>query len=140
MAEAEHRAPTSHQSFPGKEHDMPDPQPEHEELPDAGGGSKTYQAADKLRGKKALITGGDSGIGSATAKLFAREGADVTITYLPEEEKDAQNTRRAVEGLGARCHLFAADLTDRGRCREVVEFAVEKMGAIDILFNNAACE
>lgn len=119
---------------------MPDPQPTHEELPEDGGReSKTYQAAGKLRGKRALITGGDSGIGSATAILFAREGADCTITYLPEEEEDAQSTRKRVEDLGQVCHLISRDLVDRQACREVVDFAVDKMGGIDILFNNAAC-
>lgn len=117
---------------------MPDPKPVFDKLPDASGSQTTYKAADKLAGKKALITGGDSGIGAATAILFAREGADSTIAYLPEEEEDAQNTKKRVEELGAKCHLFAADLAKGENCQKVVEFALEKMGAIDILFNNAA--
>lgn len=119
---------------------MPDPKPTFEELPEAGGSSVTYKAAGKLKGKKALITGGDSGIGAATAILFAREGADSTIAYLPEEEKDAQNTKKRVEELGAKCHLIARDLTSKDNCKEAVDFALKEMGAIDILFNNAACK
>jgi hypothetical protein len=132
--------PVTKQDFPGKDYDMPDPKPTFEELPDAGGSSTTYKAAGKLKGKKALITGGDSGIGAATAILFAREGADSTIAYLPEEEKDAQNTKKRVEELGAKCHLIARDLTSKDNCKEVVDFALKEMGAIDILFNNAACK
>jgi len=130
--------PVSKQDFPGKGHDMPDPKPVHGELPDAGGSKTSYKAAGKLKGKKALITGGDSGIGAATALLFAREGADSTIIYLPEEEKDAQDTKKQVEEEGAKCHLLAVDLTKRENCQKAVDFAMEKMGIIDILFNNAA--
>jgi NAD(P)-dependent dehydrogenase (short-subunit alcohol dehydrogenase family) len=119
---------------------MPDPKPKFEELPEAGGSEVTYKAAGKLKGKRALVTGGDSGIGAATVLLFAREGADSTIVYLPEEEKDAQNTKKRVEELGAKCHLLAADLTKMENCQKAVDFAVEKMGGIDILFNNAACK
>lgn len=118
---------------------MPDPKPTFTELPEAGGGKTTYKAAGKLQGKKALITGGDSGIGAATAILFAMEGADSTIAYLPEEEKDAQSTREKVEEQGRKCHLIARDLTKKENCKEVVDFALQKMGGLDILFNNAAC-
>lgn len=119
---------------------MPDPKPTFTELPAADGSKTTYRAAGKLLDKKAVITGGDSGIGAATALLFAMEGADVTIAYLPDEEEDAQGTKTRVEGYGRSCHLIARDLTDKKNCKEVVDFAVEKMGGIDILFNNAACE
>lgn len=119
---------------------MPDPKPTFTELPEAGGSKITYKAAGKLQGKKALITGGDSGIGAATAVLFAMEGADVTIAYLPDEEKDAQGTRKRVEEHGRKCHLIAKDLTKKENCRDVVDFAVGKMGTIDILFNNCACK
>ncbi|PNP54004.1 hypothetical protein THARTR1_05691 [Trichoderma harzianum] len=117
---------------------MPDPKPTREELPDAGGTSTTYKAADKLYGKRALITGGDSGIGAATAVLFAKEGAVSTIVYLPEEEQDAQDTKKQVESLGGTCHLFATDLAKRENCQKAIDFSLEKMGGIDILFNNAA--
>jgi NAD(P)-dependent dehydrogenase (short-subunit alcohol dehydrogenase family) len=119
---------------------MPNPKPTFEELPEAGGQSVSYKAANKLAGKKSIITGGDSGIGAATAILFAHEGCDSTIAYLPEEEKDAQATKKRVEELGQKCHLIARDLTKKENCKAVVDFAMEKMGAIDILFNNAACE
>lgn len=132
--------PVSHQDFPGKDHDMPDPKPVREEIPEAGGGQKTYVPAGKLKGKKAVITGGDSGIGAATAVLFAKEGADSVIAYLPEEEKDAQDTKKEVEKEGAKCHLISLDLSKRENCRKLVDFSMEKMGAIDILFNNAACK
>jgi len=134
----ERNIPISKQEFPGKDHDMPNPKPKFEEIPEAGGTHTTYKAAGKLQGKKALITGGDSGIGASTALLFAREGADSTIAYLPDEEKDAQGTRKRVEELGAKCHLIPTDLTERENCQKVVDFAIEKMGGIDILFNNAA--
>lgn len=119
---------------------MPDPKPVRDELPDADGRTETYKAADKLVGKRALITGGDSGIGAATAVLFAREGAVVTIIYLPEEEQDAQDTKKQVESLGSDCYLFATDLAKKENCQNAVNFALEKMGGIDILFNNAACK
>lgn len=120
--------------------DMPDPKPVRDELPDADGRTETYKAANKLVGKRALITGGDSGIGAATAVLFAKEGAIVTIVYLPEEEQDAQDTKKQVEALGKDCHLFATDLVKKENCQDAVNFALEKMGGIDILFNNAACK
>lgn len=118
---------------------MPNPKPTRDQLPDAGGNATTYRAADKLKGKRAIITGGDSGIGAATAVLFAREGATSCIAYLPEEEKDAQDTKKQVEALHGACHLIALDLVKKDNCKKVVEFALEKMGGIDILFNNAAC-
>ena len=130
--------PVSKQSFPGKDHDMPNPKPTFEEIPEAGGQSITYKAAGKLSGKRALITGGDSGIGAASAILFAREGADSVIAYLPEEEKDAQGTKKRIEEIGQKCHLIARDLTKKENCKQVVDFAIEKMGGIDILFNNHA--
>lgn len=132
--------PISKQDFPGKDHDMPEPQPTRDQLPDGRGRPETYHAANKLKGKRAIITGGDSGIGAAAAVLFAREGATSTIAYLPEEETDAQNTKSQVEELGGICHLVALDLVKKENCRRVVEFALAKMGGIDILFNNAACK
>ncbi|KAH8128482.1 hypothetical protein FP744_10008632 [Trichoderma asperellum] len=134
----EKNIPVSNQEFPGKDKDMPEPTPVREELPDAGGTSTTYKAANKLQGKRALITGGDSGIGAATAVLFAKEGAISTIVYLPEEEQDAQNTKKQVEALGGTCYLFATDLVKKENCQDAVNFSMEKMGGIDILFNNAA--
>jgi len=133
-----HTVPVTKQSFPGTTDQMPI-QPQHQDVPDEiGGGKTTYKAAGKLKGKKALITGGDSGIGAASAILFAMEGADSTIVYLPDEEKDAQGTKEEIEKIGAKCHLIARDLTKKEHCTEIVDFAMEKMGSIDILFNNAA--
>lgn len=119
---------------------MPYPKPVREELPDAGGTTKTCKAADKLQGKRALITSGDSGIGAATAVLFAKEGATSTIVYLPDEEHDAQDTKKQVEALGGTCYLFSTDLVDKVNCQKAVDFAMEKMNGIDILFNNTACQ
>lgn len=139
--ELEKDIPVSHQDFPGTERDMPNPQATRDELPEAGGNSRTYQGSGKLKGKRALITGGDSGIGAASALLFGREGtSDIVIAYLPEEEKDAQDTKKQVEGEGAKVHLISLDLSKQENCRKLVDFAVEKMKGIDILFNNAACK
>jgi len=97
----------------------------------------TYRAAGKLLGKTALITGGDSGIGRATAILYAREGADVAIIYLLQDE-DAEETRRMVEAEGRRCLVMAGDVGEEAFCRESVEKTVKTFGRLDILVNNAA--
>src|SRR5687768_8917089 len=97
-----------------------------------------YKAAGKLEGKVALVTGGDSGIGRAVAVLYAREGADVAIVYLPVEQSDADETRAAVEREGRRCELIAGDVTDAGFCRDAVARTVDALGRLDILVNNAA--
>jgi NAD(P)-dependent dehydrogenase (short-subunit alcohol dehydrogenase family) len=97
-----------------------------------------YRAARKLEGKHALITGGDSGIGRAVAVLYAREGANVAITYLPSEHSDALETEKAVINAGGRCVLIEADLTDAVKCREAVETTVREFGGLDILVSNAA--
>ncbi|KAI0458666.1 short chain dehydrogenase [Xylaria acuta] len=132
-----HSIPVTHQEFPGKEHKMP-LQAQYDTLPTDEGGYQKYRPAGKLEGKKALITGGDSGIGRATAILFAMEGADSFIAYLPEEEKDAQETKRLVESNGEKCYLHATDLTSKDNCKKVVDEAVKAMGRVNILFNNAA--
>ena len=98
----------------------------------------TYRGADKLAGKVALVTGGDSGIGRAVAVLFAREGADVAIVYLPEEQPDAEETRAAVAEEGRRCLLLPGDVTRAAFCREAVERTVDELGRLDVLVNNAA--
>ena len=107
-------------------------------MPTEDEGFQTYKAAGKLEGKNALITGGDSGIGRAVAILFALEGADSMISYLLEEEKDAQETRRRVEKIGRKCHLYPSDIRQSSTCRKLVETAIDKMGSVNILVNNAA--
>jgi len=97
-----------------------------------------YKGADKLTGKVALVTGGDSGIGRAVAVLFAREGADVAIVFLPAEKSDAEETRVAIEKEGRRCHLIAGDVTDAAFCKQAVEQTVKTLGRLDVLVNNAA--
>lgn len=121
--------PAQHQRKPGSEHALK-PRPQFS--------APHYLAAGKLHGKAALITGGDSGIGRAVAVLFAREGADVAITHLPEERRDAADTKRAVESEGRRCLLLEGDLTDADFCSHIVERTLQELGKLDILVNNAA--
>jgi len=97
-----------------------------------------YRPADKLKGKVALITGGDSGIGRAVALVYAREGADVAFTHLPEEKTDADVTRRAVEKAGRRCLALAGNLMSADFCALVVEQTLREFGQLDILVSNAA--
>ncbi|MFC4728966.1 SDR family oxidoreductase [Coralloluteibacterium thermophilus] len=96
-----------------------------------------YRGSGKLDGKVALITGGDSGIGRAVAVHFAREGADVAIAHLDEDE-DARETRRMVEAEGRRCHVFGGDLGDPEQCRRLVDETVRELGRLDVYVNNAA--
>lgn len=124
--------------MPGLQADMENPKPVSDLIPTEDGGYQTYKAAGKLEGKKAIITGGDSGIGRACAILFAMEGATSMIVYLPEEEKDAQETKKLVEKAGQKCHLVAIDIRKRENCRKVVDSAIKDMGGVDILVNNAA--
>ena len=97
-----------------------------------------YRAAGKLAGKTALVTGGDSGIGRAVAVLYAREGADVAIVYLPEEQVDADETAEAVRKEGQRCLQLPGTLEDARFCRDAVERTVRELGKLDILVSNAA--
>lgn len=114
---------------PGLESDL-EPRPRYQ-VP-------SYKAAGKLVGKRTLITGGDSGIGRAVAVLFAREGADVALNYLPAEQADADETRSAIESHGRRCILLPGDLTEPGFCQELVDRAAQELGGLDILVSNAA--
>lgn len=100
--------------------------------------AELYKPAEKLKGKKVLITGGDSGIGRAVAVIYAREGADVAITFLPSERKDAEETKSYIEKLNQKCILISGDLTREKFCQKAVEVTVKKLGGIDILVSNAA--
>jgi hypothetical protein len=120
--------PAQQQTPPGTLGEM-SPKPDH--------GEQSYRGSGKLTGKRAVITGGDSGIGRAVAIAFAREGADVLIAYLDEHE-DARDTATYVEDAGRKCVLAPGDLADRAHAKTIVPKAVEELGGIDILVNNAA--
>ncbi|ABD06215.1 Short-chain dehydrogenase/reductase SDR [Rhodopseudomonas palustris HaA2] len=120
--------PKQQQSMPGTTGEM-NPRPDH--------GETTYKGAGRLEGMKALITGGDSGIGRAVAIAYAREGADILISYLNETE-DAAELKALVEKEGRKAVLVAGDLQDPAHCRSVVTRAVDELGGVDILVNNAA--
>lgn len=121
--------PEQHQPKPGLESKLT-PRPRYQ--------APLYRAAGKLQKKVALITGGDSGIGRAVAVIFAREGADVAITYLPEEQSDAEETRDVIEAEGQRALLLAGDIQEREFSRKAVRQTIAKLGKLDILVNNAA--
>jgi len=120
---------TQMDQHPGLEQEM-GPQPDY--------GYETYRGSGRLEGKKAVITGGDSGIGRAVALAFAREGADVVISYLPEEEPDAMETAEVVEDADRKCVKVPGDISDESQCQELIQKAVDEFGGIDILVNNAA--
>jgi NAD(P)-dependent dehydrogenase (short-subunit alcohol dehydrogenase family) len=127
MADEKKQFPPQQQQQPGKESQMkpaPDPTPPE------------YSAGGRLHGKRAIITGGDSGIGRAVAIAFAHEGADVSIVYL-SEHKDAEDTRKQVEQIGTRCLTIAGDVGNEAFCRQAVGQTVEQLGGLDILVNNA---
>jgi NAD(P)-dependent dehydrogenase (short-subunit alcohol dehydrogenase family) len=135
---------------PSEQHDQPDT--EGEQLPEPGSsesvtsrmgqepdhGEDSYVGTGRLRDRVALVTGGDSGIGRAIALAFAREGADVVLTYLEGEDEDGQATARLVEDAGRRAVLAPGDLTSEDFCQELVDRAVEEFGRVDVLVNNAA--
>src|SRR3712207_129952 len=117
------------QPHPGLTETMQD-QPDH--------GEETYRGSDRLKDKKTVITGGDSGIGRAVALAFAREGADVLISYLESEEEDAQETVRLIEEAGRKAVTVPGDLRDEATCQRVIDTAVREFGRIDVLVSNAA--
>lgn len=122
-------------SFPEQQQNPPGVQAQMDPVPDCG--EDSYRGSGRLAGKRAVITGGDSGIGRAVAIAYAREGADVLIAYL-NEDSDAKEVARYVEKAGQRCVLMPGDLSDPAHCRAVIDRAVEELGGIDILVNNAA--
>jgi NAD(P)-dependent dehydrogenase (short-subunit alcohol dehydrogenase family) len=121
--------------FPEQQQPTPGFSSRMDPLPDYG--EDSYRGSQRLEGKKTLITGADSGIGRAVALAFAREGADVAISYL-SEEGDARETRRLIEDSGRECLLLPGDIGDPDHCREIVRKTVESFGRIDVLVNNAA--
>jgi NAD(P)-dependent dehydrogenase (short-subunit alcohol dehydrogenase family) len=121
--------------FTAQQQNAPGIQARMDPVPDCG--EDSYRGSGKLTDKRAIITGGDSGIGRAVAIAFAREGADVLISYLNEDD-DARDVARYVEDAGRRCVLVSGDLSDPAHCRAVVDRAVREFGGIDILVNNAA--
>ncbi|MEN5364392.1 SDR family oxidoreductase [Brevundimonas intermedia] len=120
--------PRQPQPLPGEARAM-DPKPDH--------GEESYRGAGKLRGRKALITGADSGIGRAAAIAYAREGADVALSYLPSERRDAAEVIALIEAEGRKAIDLPGDITDEGWCRQMVEQAVSELGGLDILVINA---
>lgn len=120
--------PRQPQPKPGIEAKM-DPQPDH--------GEESYKGSGRLEGRKAVITGGDSGIGRAVAIAFIREGAEVTVNYLPSEEPDARALEALVKDEGGTIHLMPGDLKEEAFCTDLIGDAVKKMGGLDILVNNA---
>jgi len=119
---------TQKQAMPGHTAAM-DPVPDH--------GETSYKGSGRLAGKRAVITGADSGIGRAVAIAYAREGADVLVSYLDEYD-DALETKKQIEDAGRKAVLVAGDIQDAAHCRKIIETAVEELGGIDILVNNAA--
>ncbi|WP_245421997.1 SDR family oxidoreductase [Alsobacter soli] len=117
------------QPWPGLARDM-DPKPDH--------GETSYKGSGRLAGRKALITGGDSGMGRAAAIAYAREGADVAINYFPTEEPDAQEVIALIKAEGRKAVAIPGDLRDEAFCRQLVEKAVQELGGLDIVVNNAA--
>lgn len=115
---------------------MPEPGLDANLTPRADLGEDTYRGTGRLEGRKALITGGDSGIGAATAIAFAREGADVAISYLPAEEEDAQRIAGLLRDAGAKVLTFPGDLKDPEYCRDLVAHTVDALGGLDIVVNN----
>lgn len=124
----QHPQQAQQQAWPGSFLQM-EPKPDH--------GETSYKGSGRLKGKTALITGGDSGIGRAVAIAYAREGADVAISYLDEHE-DAKDTAKLVEEAGQKVLLIAGDVTDADHCRNLVAQTAERFGKIDIVVNNAA--
>lgn len=121
--------PPQQQPAPGSSHQL-DPKAEY--------GERSYTGHGKLRGRTALITGADSGIGRAVAVCFAKEGADILFTHLPEEQKDAEQTIQLVHGLGRKAIAIPGDIRQKSFCQQLVERTLQECGRLDVLVNNAA--
>ena len=133
--EAAEELATRDGGFPEQEQQPPGLTSEMTPVPDHGEG--TWIGRGRLEGLRALITGGDSGVGRAVAIAFAREGADVAISYLPEEQSDAENVAEWVEREQRSCILLPGDIRDEATCRQVVDDAAAQLGGLDVLVNNA---
>ncbi|WP_449278443.1 SDR family oxidoreductase [Leucobacter sp. GX24907] len=120
--------PEQHQPEPGLDRDL---------IPRTDRGQHSYRGTGRLEGRKALITGADSGIGAAVAIAFAREGADVALSYLSAEEEDARFVQGIIEEAGRTAVLLPGDISDRAVCEELVEHALSGLGGLDALVNNA---
>ncbi|MFL6032877.1 MAG: SDR family NAD(P)-dependent oxidoreductase, partial [Rubrobacteraceae bacterium] len=143
MAEDQHRQQDPTQQYPQPEYPEQDQRDRHpgfeaEMRPEPDYGYETYRGYGRLEGKAAVITGGDSGIGRAVALAFAREGADVLISYLEEEEPDAEETAQVIEEAGKKAVKVPGDISEEAWCQAVIEKAVDEFGKIDVLVNNAA--
>ncbi|PAW92393.1 NAD(P)-dependent oxidoreductase [Mucilaginibacter sp. MD40] len=128
---------TKYENNPFPADKQPSPGSEEKLNPTADHGESSYKGCGKLEGRKAIITGGDSGIGRAVAIAFAREGADVLIAYLNEHE-DAKETARYVEEVGRKAILVSGDICEEAHCRQIIDMALSEMGGVDIIVNNAA--
>ena len=137
VAKAENLKRPEKQPLPGPQ-EQQEPGLENRMSPKPMDDDPRYRGNDKLKGKVALITGGDSGIGRAVAIAFAKEGADCAIVYLPQEEEDAERTRARLAELGRKCLKIPGDLGDVKFCEQVVEKTVRELGRLDIVVNNAA--
>jgi NAD(P)-dependent dehydrogenase (short-subunit alcohol dehydrogenase family) len=123
-------------SLPADQIEHPGLESQMSQAPDFG--EETYRGSGRLVGRKAIVTGGDSGIGRAVALAFAREGADVAISYLEDEQTDADETARVIRDAGRTALQLPGDLQDEGYCRTLVDRAAQELGGVDILVNNAA--
>lgn len=128
---------TRYPSITPPEQDQPEPGLDKKLIPQSDRGEHSYQGTGRLVGRRALITGADSGIGAAVAIAFAREGADIALSYLPAEEQDAQEIKSIVEEAGQRAFLYPGDLTDAEYYERLVDEAAEQLGGLDALVNNA---
>jgi NAD(P)-dependent dehydrogenase (short-subunit alcohol dehydrogenase family) len=143
MTEDQHTRQDPTQQYPQPEYPEQDQRDQHPGLegemrPEPDYGYDTYRGLGRLKGQTAVITGGDSGIGRAVALAFAREGADVLISYVSEEEPDAQETAQVVEEAGKKAIKVPGDISEEAQCQAVVQRAVDEFGKIDVLVNNAA--
>ncbi len=129
---------TRYEKIEPPEQEQPEPGLDRDLKPQADHGEDSYRGSGRLTDRRALITGGDSGIGAAVAIAFAREGADVAISYLPDEEPDAQRIIELIEQAGRKALALPGDLKDPAYCRSLVDRTIEEFGGLDIVVNNGA--